>query len=61
MYTEINLDLFIEETGILDYKTIAELIGVSLDTVRSWGCGRRHPSYKHRRKMANVAAQIRTR
>jgi DNA-binding transcriptional regulator YiaG len=41
----------------LGWKEIAEALGVSHDTVRSWASGRREPSSKEQRRLAKLLRQ----
>ncbi len=44
----------IEQIG-LPCSKVAKILGVSLDAVKSWKCGRRNPSDKHLKSLLQLA------
>jgi len=58
-YEEMNLNVFMRDTGIATLKEVSEVLGVSYDCVRSWSAGRRYPNRELREKMFYVCQTIR--
>lgn len=51
-----DLEWFIRETGMSNLREIAEYIGLSENTVRSWSCGRNKiPSIQNQQKIYDAA------
>lgn len=55
---QLDLKTFREHHPKMSYKNIAIRLGVDVNTVKSWGCGRRNQTQRTKRELAKLHYEL---